>query len=65
VTVIGLLRGPYRTVNGKLHFGHFGHLGAYPGELLVERIRDVEIRATPTYDYSSMLPPKIPEGVAR
>jgi hypothetical protein len=65
VTIIGQLRGPYRPVAGTRVFGGFGHLGAYPGELVVESIRDVEIRSVPTYDYSSMLPPTFRKKVDR
>jgi len=56
VTVTGRLRAPeaYIRKDGRVR-GGYGHLGVYPAELVVERVSDVEIRPTPTYDYKAIL----------
>lgn len=62
VTAIGRLRtqahhsplGPCDTM-GSGYFG-FGHMGAYPAQLVAERFLDIEVRANPKspYDYANM-----------
>lgn len=60
VTISGLIKGPqsHWVPNSGITRG-YGHLGAYPAQLIVERVRNVEIDETPTYDYSKMLPQKL------
>lgn len=53
VTVVGQLRA-IRTQEGSVA-GGYGHLGAYPAELVVERMFDVRIVSRPTYDYGEIL----------
>lgn len=59
VTVVGQLRGPYRTARaGKVSAGFYGNQGVYPAELVVKRVTDIEVKPTPTYDYRKILPRK-------
>ncbi len=52
VTVFGQLKGPSsHWVPNSGITGGYGHLGAFPAEIIVERIVDVEVQSTPTYDY--------------
>lgn len=60
LTVTGQLRGPRResVPNGGVTAG-YGHLAAFPAQLIVERIRNIEVKPIPTFDYSRMLPPNL------
>jgi hypothetical protein len=60
VTVKGRLnvrpmRSPFDPCDRKT-WGHYGHLGAFPAQITVESLRDIEIRSNPQspYDYSNM-----------
>jgi len=53
VTVVGRLRGPTdHWVPNSGVVGGFGHLGSLPAELLIERVLDVAVVSTPTFDYA-------------
>jgi hypothetical protein len=62
VTVVGRLRtvarrtrlGPCDTIGS--HYYGYGHLGAFPAQIEVERFSDIEITANPAspYDYSHL-----------
>lgn len=57
MTVVGMVRAPkeYVRADGAV-FAGYGHLGAFPAELVVKRIFDIEVkRDPPTYDYSIIL----------
>lgn len=56
VTVVGRLRCPpsYIAQDGRV-VGGYGHLGSLPAELVVERVYDIEVRPTATYDYGEIL----------
>jgi hypothetical protein len=58
VTAVGKLRTPegYIRDDGRVA-GGYGHLGVFPAELVVQRVFDIEIKATPTYDYGLMRAP--------
>lgn len=60
VTVVGTLRGPAKGLlpNGGA-IGGYGHLGVYPAQIVAERIHSIEVLATPTYDYATILPPHL------
>lgn len=60
-TVEGQLRGPRRKMPPGLAggIGGYGHLGAFAAELVVRRIDNIEIRQTPTFDYSELLRPSL------
>ena len=53
VTVVG----QFRTMDfhDGIPTGGFGHLGAFPAELVVERVYDIKIEPAPTYDYGEIL----------
>jgi hypothetical protein len=63
-TVVGTLRAPasYIRDNGEVT-GGYGHLGVFPAQLIVERVEEVSIQPSPTYDYSELLKPG--EGAPR
>lgn len=55
VTFEGLLRGPRRFPGGRAgKMGGYGHLGAFPASLVVDKIHDITVRPTPTIDYSHL-----------
>jgi hypothetical protein len=56
ITVVGLVRAPttYIRDNGAV-VGGYGHLGVFPAELVVQRISDISVVPTPTYDYAEMV----------
>jgi len=56
VTVIGLLQSPDPS-SGRI-LGGYGHLGAYPAQLVVKRVSDIKVKAEPTYDYRQLLKSK-------
>jgi hypothetical protein len=56
VTVTGLVRAPEKYVRegGRIAAG-YGHLGIFPAEIVVQQIRDVVVKPTPTYDYGALV----------
>lgn len=55
VTVSGIVQGPEKHSEGNsVQVGGYGHLGAFPAQLVVERIADVVVKPTPTYDYGEI-----------
>jgi hypothetical protein len=46
---------PYVKRPGGDQLGAFGHLGAYTSELLVQEVREVQLKSDPTFDYSKMV----------
>lgn len=63
VTVRGKLRGPTPHVlpNSGI-VGGYGEMGAYPAQIIVERVEDLEVKRVPTFDYKKMLPPRDRRG---
>jgi hypothetical protein len=55
-TFTGIARAPdsYALPDGHVTPG-YGHLGSLPVELFVERVSDVTVRSSPTYDYAELL----------
>jgi hypothetical protein len=51
VTISGKLNAIHIRADGQVT-GGYGHLGIFPAEMVLERIQDMTIKATPTYDYS-------------
>jgi hypothetical protein len=35
--------------------GGYGHLGVFPAELVVERVSEISVVPTPTFDYAELL----------
>ncbi len=61
VTVEGLLRGPRRFPGGRPGgIGGYGHLGAFPASLVVNKIHDVTVASNPTIDYGRLFQPRRP-----
>jgi hypothetical protein len=54
-TVVGFVRAPVTYIRDGKVVGGYGHLGAFPAELVVEHISDVSIMPAPTYDYRELL----------
>jgi hypothetical protein len=61
VTMVGQLRGPQRHLrNGHPGgVGCYGHLGAFPAQLVVERVFDIAVKTNGTHDYRKILPPHL------
>jgi len=55
VTMIGKLRTPVYVRADRAVSGGYGHLGAFPAELVVERVTDIAVKANATYDYRELL----------
>jgi hypothetical protein len=60
VTVIGRVRAPERPSPAgpcdPVRRGHYGHLGVFPAQLVVERFTDIQVIPNPnsTYDYGNL-----------
>jgi hypothetical protein len=55
-TVLGELRAPATYIRDDgTTVGGYGHLGAFPAELIVKQVLATEILSRPTYDYSELL----------
>jgi hypothetical protein len=54
VVIRGLVHAAHVRGDGRV-FGGYGHLGALPAELVVDRVMSVSIKRTPVYDYGRLL----------
>jgi hypothetical protein len=62
VTVVGQLRAEYESPLGpcdRVGGGHYGHLGAFPAELIIREVKDVVVKEVPdaSCDLSRFLTP--------
>ena len=60
-TIEGQLQGPQRYLRPGVRggVGGYGHLGGLAAQLVVKRVDDIEIKQSPTYDYSEMVRPHL------
>jgi hypothetical protein len=57
VTITGRLLGPWHTDDhGNRIYGGYGHLGAFPAEIIVDHVSDIELKPTPKLNYREMFP---------
>ena len=56
VTVVGRLRTRVKRSCDWKSVGGYGHLGAFPAQIIAESMRDIEVRVNPKspYDYANM-----------
>ena len=56
VTMTGRLQGPWHpSDHGTRAYGGYGHLGAFPANLVVDHVSDIQLKSAPRYNYRELL----------